>query len=197
MIEFLLAHWEVILAIVSFLATAAAFVIVFIKRLRTIKASTTKDQREAVLGEIKSAAYGLINVAEHTFSDIPSSGASKLLYVLSHIKDLCFEKDVDYDGTFWEGFVNQIVADANNIQSEMADEHEKLEIVEQIKTLIPDFIQEANRMFVSVPGDAERYKIAYVVGLIEAACEDYDIDVSNMFDWKAYVTELYESKKAG
>ena len=191
--QILLNYWELLVGVLSFLLSGSLTVIVFVKRYKAAKVSKNTELQTEVLNELKSVAFGLINIAEHTFSDIPSSGASKLLYVLNNIKDLCEQRGFTYDESYWEKFIDSIIQQANYVQEEKADEKDKHEIIEKIKELVPDFVKEANRLFVSIP-DSTRYKVAYIVSLIEEACEDYDVDVFKAFEWTEYVASFYDVK---
>ena len=124
-------------------------------------------------------------------SRLPSLELQRLLNCRNRRKRI-FRDLQDY----WEELINKFIEQANVVQEEKADEKDKHEQVEEVKTLVPGFITEANRLFVSIP-DSQRYKIAYVVSLIEQACEEYDVDVFKAFDWKGYVTELYTVKELG
>lgn len=191
--QFLNEYWELLVAILSFLLSSTLTVIVFVKRYKAAKASKNTELEVEILNELKGVAFGLINIAEHTFSDIPTSGASKLLYVLNNIKELCDQRGFKYDESYWEEFIDSVISQANYIQEEKADEKDKQATIDKIKSLVPDFVKEANRLFVSIP-DSKRYKVAYIVSLIDEACDGEEIDVFNAFDWQEYVASFYEEK---
>lgn len=191
--NFLTEYWELIVGVLSFLISSVLTIIVFVKRYKAAKASKNTVEQANILNELKAVCFGLINIAEQTFSDIPTAGASKLLYVLNNIKDLCEQRGVKYDESYWEQFIDDIISQANYVQDEKADEKDKQKIIDTIKAEVPDFVKEANRLFVSIP-DSTRYKIAYIVSLIEEACEDYDVDVFKAFEWTDYVASFYDVK---
>lgn len=188
--EFLKEYWQVILSAVSVLTGAVLSIISFVKRYKQAKANKDTETQLNMLNELKGVAFGLINIAEHTFSDIPTSGASKLVYVLDNIKKLCEERNMPYEESFWTDFVESMVSQANAVQAEKVSEQDKQAIVEKVKTLVPEFVKEANRMFMSIPNNT-RFKIAYVISLIEEACEAEEVNVFSTFDWHSYVSELY------
>lgn len=192
--DFLAKYWEFIVSGLTAVVGIVLSVISFVARYKQAKASKDKEALNELHNELKGVAFGLINIAEHTFSDIPGSGASKLVYVLEHIKKLCEERNVPFEEAYWTDFVNGTVTVANAVQDEKVTEAEKQEVVEQVKKKVPEFVQEANRLFVSIP-NSTRFKIAYVISLIEEACEEYEFDVFNSFDWHDYVTELYGAKE--
>lgn len=158
------------------------------KRKKTVNQT---EEQNAVVNEIKSRVMGFITVAENLFSDIPKSGASKLLYVLNQVKDLCKKFNLEYDQEMWTDFINSIVGNSNRVQESKAYEDEKTSIIEKVKQEIPFIMEEANKLFERIP-DSLQYKIEYILKFIAVACEKYHVNVYGDYDWRGYVKSLFE-----
>lgn len=193
--EFIKEYWDLILAALSMLSSLVVFIIFFIKRLKSLKNAKTAEERAAIKEEIKSVAYGLITSAENLFSDIPKSGASKLLYVLNHVKELCLMNEINYNADEWTEFVNSVIAKSNAVVDGKEFERAKNETIEAIKLEIPFFIEEVNELFKNIP-NANEYKIEHVLKLIITACDKHEINVFNEYDWRAYVSSLFNEEVA-
>ena len=180
---------QTIVAIVCALGSIVAVAITAISRAKALNKAKTEEERQKILNEIKSDAYGLITVAENLFSDIPKAGASKLLYVLNQLKDICYAQGVEYDQTFWTDFVNGIVSTSNEVKEGKELESTKLSIIGKVKEEIPYFIEDANKLFEVIP-DSLPYKTEYILKLIALACEKYEVNVYGAYDWRSYVNEL-------
>lgn len=188
-------YLDLIIGVLSLIAGFIFFLVSVIKRAKALKNAKTTEEWQSVINEIKSDTYGLITVAENLFSDIPKSGASKLLYVLNHVKELCTEKGFNYDQEYWTDFINTIVLQSNEVKDEKAYESVKADIIQKIKDQVPYFITEADKLFSSIP-DNEQYKIEYVLKLIAVACDKYNVNVFAEYDWRAYVINQYHSEVA-
>ena len=166
-----------------------AFAVSIVNRKRKKSANQT-EEHIAVVNEIKSRVMGFITIAENLFSDIPKSGASKLLYVLNQVKDLCKKFKLDYDQEMWTEFINSMVGNSNRVQETKAYEDEKSSIIEKVKSEVPFIVDEANKLFERIP-DSVQYKIEYILKFIAVACEKYPLNVYGDYDWRGYVQSLY------
>lgn len=193
--EIIKEYWDLILAVLSMASSLVIFIIFFIKRLKSLKNAKTDEERAKIKDEIKSVAYGLITSAEGLFSDIPKSGASKLLYVLNHVKELCVMNEIDYNADEWTEFVNSVVDKSNKVVEGKKFDSAKNDIIEAIKNEIPYFITEVNELFKNIP-NALDYKIEHVLKLIATACDKYEINVYNEYDWRAYVMNVFSQEVA-
>lgn len=191
--KWLIENWELIAAIVSLAGSVVVFVIWLIKRLISLKNAKTTEERETIIADIKSNAYGLVAVAEQMFSDIPKAGASKLLYVLNHIKSLCEEHNVTYCEETWTEFINGIVGASNDVITAKETEKAISGYIAKVKEEIPYFMTDADKLFEVIP-DSATYKVEYILKLVEKACAKHAIDVYELYDWRAYINELYTEK---
>lgn len=184
---------EVLVGFASVLCALVYGLIVSIVNRRRKKSVNQTEEHIAVVNEIKSRVLGFITIAENLFSDIPKSGASKLLYVLNQVKELCKKFSLDYDQEMWTDFVNSIVGNSNRVQETKAYEDEKTSIIEKVKSEIPYIVEEANKLFERIP-DSLQYKIEYILKFVAVACEKYHVNVYGEYDWRAYVKGLYEGE---
>ena len=181
---------EVIWGVITLCTGLLYWFITFIRNRKRNKSITSTEEHIAVINEIKSHIMGFITIAENLFSDIPKSGASKLLYVLNQVKDLCKKFSIEYDQEMWTEFINSMVGNSNRVQESKAFEDEKTSIIEKVKSEIPFIVEEANALFERIP-DSLQYKVEYILKFIAVACEKYPVNVYGEYDWRAYVTGLY------
>ena len=184
---------ELIIACLSLLSTIVVAIVFYVKRFKAIKNAKTAEEKENALNDIKAKTIGLINVAERLFADIPKSGSSKQKYVLDHVKDICTEMNVLFDDGYWGEFINNIIDGANAVIDEKEIESEKAEIIERVKNEVPYFVDEADKLFSSIP-DSQDYKIEYILKAIATACEKFSLNVYNSYDWRAFVLNFYNEK---
>ena len=144
---------------------------------------------------MKSAVYGFITVAENLFIDVPKSGASKLLYVLNKTKELCMMNNVEYNAEEWTDFINNVVGLSNNVVETKEQEKAKNQIIEKIKSRIPGFVSETQKLFKSIP-DSLDYQMEYILKYVSGVCEKEEINVFNDYDWKGYIYSFYVTDKA-
>lgn len=195
MLDFIKGNYDLIIAVGSIAFSFVFFLIVFVKRLKSLKNAKTDEERTKIKNELKSAAYGFITVAENLFSDVPKSGSSKLLYVLNKIKELCTMNNVEYDVQEWTDFVNGVIATSNGVVESKEQEKSKNDIIEKIKAEIPVFIAETEKLFSSIPESIE-YQIEHVLKYVAVACDGYDINVFNDYDWRGYIYGFYTKQNA-
>lgn len=191
--EWIVKNWDLIVAATSLFSSVVLFTIWLIKRLIALKSAKTAGEREAIVAEIKSNAYGLVAVAEQMFSDIPKSGASKLLYVLNHIEKLCTEQGVEFNEESWTSFINGIVGASNDVITAKETEKAISGYIAKVKEEIPYFMADADKLFEVIP-DSAAYKTEYILKLVANACAKHAINVYDLYDWRAYITELYNEK---
>lgn len=190
MFKFLLNNWELVTACISVFFSLAAGVIYLVVRLKAVKNAKTQQEKDAILAEIKSNAYGFVVAAEQMMSDIPKSGPVKLLYVLNHVKSLCEEQNVPYDAEQWTEFINGIVNTSNDVVTAKETEKAISGYINKVKEEIPYFMADADKLFEIIP-DSASYKVEYILKLVANACAKYPIDVYDLHDWRAYINELY------
>ena len=192
-IEWLLKYWDLLLTGVS-VALSVAFIVIYnVKRFRALRNAKTSEERDAILSELRSNAYGLVAVAEQMFADIPKSGASKLLYVLNHIEKLCTEKSIEFNESNWTEFINGIVGASNDVKTAKETEKAISGYITKVKEEVPYFLADADKLFEVIP-DSAAYKLEYILKLISNACAKYAINVFDLYDWRTYVEELYNEK---
>lgn len=194
--EVIKEYGEIILTCFSLLISIVITVISLVGRYKALKRAKTTEERANVINEIKADVFGLYNTAERLFSDIPKSGASKLLYVLNHVKEICGLKGIDYNEDDWKEFIEDINTQSNAIENNKAFESEKASVIELVKSEVPYFIEDANKLFEVIP-DSKPYKIEYILKLVEVSCGKHNINVFSEYDWRAYVGNmLLESEVA-
>ena len=189
----IIENWETIVSIASICGSIIVAIIYLIRRLITLKGAKTTAERDAILAELKSNAYGLVAVAEQMFSDIPKSGSSKLLYVLNHIKTLCEEKNIEFCEDTWKEFIEGIVGASNDVITAKETEKAISGYIDKVKEEIPYFIADADKLFEVIP-DSKAYKIEYILKLVSKACDKHAINVYELYDWRVYINELYNEQ---
>lgn len=187
----LITRYDVVIGVLTAIASIVYTFVLFFKNRNRLKSVKTTEGRIAIINDIKSRVMGFITIAENLFADIPKSGASKLLYVLNQVKELCKTNDIEYDQTLWTDFINSVVGNSNRVQETKAFEDEKAGIIEKVKAEIPYIVEEANKLFERIP-DSLQYKIEYILKFIAVACDKYPVNVYTEYDWRAYVNSLYE-----
>ena len=187
--SWLISNWDAILTVCGFLGSAVAFTVYLVKRLRALKGAKTQGERDAIINELKSSAYGLVAVAEQTFKDVPKSGGCKILYVLNHIKALCGDSGVEYDESFWKEFIDEIVGRSNDVITATETSKAIDRYINKVKENVPYYIDDANKLFEVIPDSAE-YKIEYILKLIRNDCAKHAINVYDVYDWRTYVNAL-------
>lgn len=180
--------------IAGFLGAVLTLIVYVAKTRKRFKNAKTDEEKQAIINEIKGKALGLINSAEIYFSDIPKSGASKLIYVLDSVKTICAENGIEYCESEWTDYVNKAVENANATFKDKEIESERVTIIENLKAEIPFFIENANELFKSIP-DSINYRIEYVMNLVKTACEGKTVNVFNDYEWRSYVEDLYKGAK--
>lgn len=193
MLEFIKTNYEWIISGCSLAVTAVYAVIYYVKRCKALKGAKTNEERTAIINDIKARTYGFISVAEELFSDVPKSGASKLLYVLNNVKNLCTDSGIEFDKNVWEKFINDIVSGSNEIIDVKKTEQQNADFIEKVKKEVPYMVDEANRLFANIP-DSTIYKIEYIVKGIEILCKNLTVNVFDFYDWQTYVASTYFSK---
>ena len=196
MFEFIITNWELVTTAVSLVGLLVGAVISVVVRLRAYKNAKTQTEKDEILADLKSHAYGLVAVAEQMMSDIPKSGSVKLLYVLNHISKLCEEKGVEYDVESWTEFINGIVNKSNDVITAKETEKAISGYIAKVKEEIPYFIADADKLFEVIP-DSASYKVQYVLNLVAKSCAKYAIDVYELYDWRGYINELYLEQQLG
>lgn len=193
-VNFVKANYDVIIAVISALASVVYSVVMIIRNRKRIKNAKTDEERSAIIEDIKSEVYAFISIAESLFADIPKSGSSKLLYVLNQVKRLCAGSCIEYDGQYWTDFINGIVGKSNEVIDQKDFEEEKNRIIENVKTEIPYMVKQADDLFATIP-DNLSYKIEYILKFIATACDKYPINVYAEYDWRGYVIGLYSREE--
>lgn len=193
MFKIILENWELVTAAVSLACSLIAGGVYLFVRLRALKKAKTQTEKDAIIAELKSHAYGLVAVAEQMMSDIPKSGQIKMMYVLKHIKALCEEQGVEYDCDSWTEFVNSIVNASNDVVTAKETEKSIGVYIKKVKEEIPYFIEDADRLFEVIP-DSAAYKIEYILKLVANSCAKHAIDVYDLYDWRDYINGLYATK---
>lgn len=181
----------------AFLGACISFIfgiITYFSKRKALKNAKTEEEKQAIINEIKSSIHGFVACAEEIFVDVPKSGASKLMYVLNQVKDLCDFSKVKYDEDYWTKFIDDIIAKKNGVQEEKAELEEKNAIIADIKKSIPKFVDTANALFISIP-DGLEYKSAYILKSIADMCAEYSVNVFDAFDWQSYVNDLLTKKE--
>lgn len=196
MFKFIFSNWELVTTAISLLGLVVGAVISIIVRLRALKRAKTQTERDAILAELKSHAYGLVAVAEQMMADIPKSGSVKLMYVLNHISKLCEENGIAYDSESWTEFINGIVNKSNDVITAKETEKAISGYITKVKEEIPYFMADADKLFEIIP-DSASYKVEYILKLVSNACAKYAIDVFELYDWRAYINELYTEQQIG
>ena len=191
--DWFIENWELIASGAGLIGSLTVTLVLLIIRLKAIKNAKNSTEREQLIAELKSDAYGLVAVAEQLFADIPKSGASKLLYVLNHIEALCKEGDVEFDGDTWTEFINGIVNKSNDVIIAKETEKAISGYIAKVKEEVPYFIADADKLFEVIP-DSAAYKTEYILKLIANACAKHTIDVFDLYDWREYVTGLYNER---
>ena len=194
MLKWIVEHWDTIVGVVSVIFSLILFVVWLVKRVKAFKNAGSDEERANILSEIKSSVYGLVAVAEQMFIDIPKSGASKLLYVLNHVKSLCEERNIEYDADAWTEFINGIVGASNDVITAKETEKAISGYIAKVKEEIPYFMDDADKLFEVIP-DSAAYKVEYILKLIANACAKHAINVYDLYDWRAYIEDTYASEK--
>ena len=190
MFKFIVTNWELVAAVVSLLASLVGGGVYLVIRLTALKRAKTQGEKDAIIAEIKSHAYGLVAAAEQMMSDIPKSGQVKLLYVLNHIQKLCEEQNVPYDCESWTEFINGIIGTSNDVVTAKETERAISGYINKVKEEIPYYMADADKLFEVIP-DSASYKIEYILKLVANACAKHAIDVYDLYDWRAYINGLY------
>lgn len=193
MFKFILTNWELVTAAASLLFSLVAGVIYLVVRLKAVKNAKTQSEKDEIIAEIKSHAYGFVAAAEQMMSDIPKAGQVKLLYVLNHIQALCEEKSVSYNVDTWTEFINGIVNTSNDVITAKETEKAISGYINKVKEEIPYFMTDADKLFEIIP-DSASYKVEYILKLVAKSCAKYAIDVFDRYDWRAYIIGLYAEK---
>lgn len=193
-INFFTNHYDVILGALVSLASLVYGAVLFFRNRKRIKNAKTDEEKAEVINSIKADVMGFITIAENLFSDIPKSGASKLLYVLNQVKKLCTTSGIEYDQNYWSDFISGIVGRTNGVQESKEEADEILRTIESVKGEVPFLITEANELFARIP-DNLQYKIEYILKFIAIACEKYPVNVYSEYDWRDYVEKIYQEKE--
>lgn len=196
MFKFILTNWELVTAAFSLFGSLVAGGVFLFVRLKSFKSAKTQKEKDEIVADLKSHAYGLVAAAEQMMSDIPKSGPSKLLFVLNHISKLCEEKDVPYDAETWTEFINGIVNASNDVITAKETEKAISGYIAAVQGEVPYFMADADELFKVIP-DSATYKVEYILKLIAKACAKYAIDVYELYDWRNYVNELYLKEQIG
>lgn len=196
MFKFILTNWELVTACISILCSLAAGAVYLVLRLKSLKNAKTQQEKDEILADLKSRAYGFVAAAEQMMADIPKSGQVKLLYVLNHIQKLCEEQNVPYDCESWTEFINSIVNTSNDVITAKETEKAISGYIAKVKEEVPYFMTDADKLFEIIP-DSAAYKVEYILKLVAKACAKYAIDVYDLYDWRNYVNELYLEQQIG
>ena len=164
--NFIVENWALILGLLCLAVNVVYWIVKFFTNIKRLKTATKSEDKQSIIDEIKSDTYGLINYAEQLFSDIPKSGASKLVYVLNEIKKICEELGHEYDSSYWTNFINQIVGQSNEVKQNKELEASKITTIAKVKEEIPLLIKEAQTMFANIP-DNSQYMIEYILKFVE------------------------------
>lgn len=186
-------NWHYVISALTALASLIFILINIVGTLKKAKTATTAEQKKALMEELKADVLGLINVAEDLFVDISKSGSTKLMYVLSHVENLCKATGVDYSEEYWTEFINKVIGKSNQVKSEKELESTVNALIEKVKTEVSHFIATADRLFLTIPDNVD-YKVDYVVRKVAEYCQGLSVNVFDMYDWKSYIEDVYESK---
>ena len=186
-------NWELITTIATFALSVTSFLIFFFRSRKALKTAKTDEERTEIKNAIKSATYGLITTAENLFSDIPKSGASKLLYVLNGVKELCLMNEVEYNAEEWTEFINNVIGTSNEVIDSKVYEGKKNDTIEAIKREIPYYIEDTDKLFENIPNSLD-YRVEHVLKSVLIACDKFEVNVFNEFDWRGYIKGIYAEK---
>lgn len=99
-----------ILVIVAFCVVTVSYTVTaLLSYFRGKKAKADPEQVNAEFSNIAAKALELIFAVEGSYSSLPKGGALKSKDVLNDIKDMCEEKQLAFDKTYWTNFVNASV----------------------------------------------------------------------------------------
>lgn len=187
-------YLQVGVSVLSVLFAGACAIAYYASRIKAVKNAKTVEEKQVILNELKAATMGLITQAEQIFSHVPKSGESKLLYVLKEVDNLCREKGLTYDKDYWKEFISGAVGITNKVIADKKAVEEKESTIAMIKAEVPYFISQAAEYFRTISNSRE-YEIEHVIRQIEVACKEFSVNVFAEFDWRGYVTELYDKSE--
>lgn len=186
--EWLLNNYEAIIGLAVSLILLVLNVISFIKSYKRVKAAKSDEERASALEGLKLRAFGLITATEEMFKGISKSGSSKLLYVLNNLQKVAKDYGLEFDEEYWTGFINTAVEVSNNVMADKEYEVAVPKLIESIKSEVPFYIKDANKLFEVIP-DSAAAKLEYILKLISNSCAKYDVNVYDLYDWRTYVIE--------
>lgn len=184
-------NWHFILAVLSLIVTIVTTTLTLISRFKAFKNAKTTEEKQKILEDIKESVHGLVDVAEVTFSEVKKSGPSKLLYVLNNIENMCDELGIAFEEEYWTNFINKLISTSNQAVIDKENEKKTKELIEEVKTKISSYVDNANQLFKYVP-IAKAYKIDYVLRLIKQHCGELELNVYDEFDWETLVATYFK-----
>lgn len=108
------------------LIVVAIVVVLVVKKVKAKKAKGEDFDIIDIFKEAVNEAFGFIGGAEISFAQLTNgtnakAGAFKLDNVLNKIRDLCTEKGIAFDRTYWENFIENAVSLMNIEKSNRLD----------------------------------------------------------------------------
>ncbi|MGN0805249.1 MAG: hypothetical protein ACI4MS_07690 [Candidatus Coproplasma sp.] len=114
------------LSVLGFLITVLIpTIVVMVNKVKALKTAKTESERLTIMNELLSEARNAVIKAEELYKDTDavlkaqgkSSGALKKDKVMTELHQLCFEKGIAFDESYWSEEIEHIVSTTKQVNA--------------------------------------------------------------------------------